>query len=70
MLITMDEKERQVIISDYQEAIQQCLEILSSIDRKYRTYGVIEVKDIDITPFGALYHRYVRSLEWREIRLQ
>lgn len=69
-MFTINEEMRQEIIRDYNEALSQCLNILNQVDKKHGTYGVIEIEDIDITEFGKTIHQYLRSLEWREIRIQ
>ena len=62
--------DRERAIRDYTEAIRQCAELLNNVDKKHGTYGVIEIRDIDITELGEIFNQYARSMEWREIRLQ
>ncbi len=64
------ENTREEIIKDYTEVISRCSELINAVDTKHGTYGEIEVRDIDVTPFGKVVHQYLRSIKWREIRIQ
>ena len=66
----MDSEIRAAIVRDYTEAVNQCCQILGAVDRKYGTYAIIEVKNLDVTTLGESFPQYLRNLEWREIRIQ
>ncbi len=62
--------DRKQVIKDYTNVVNQCMKLLDDVDRKHGTYGAIEIRDINVTPVGEIFHQYTRNIEWREIRIQ
>ena len=66
----LNDDMRNAILKDYTEAVNQCRQIMSAVDKKFGTYAILELKNLDITALGEQFPRYLRNIEWREIRIQ
>jgi hypothetical protein len=62
--------DRRSIWAEYQKAANEFAARLADIDRKYGTYVLIEISDVDATTSGMAGQSLLRSVSVQEITLQ